>query len=70
MDTLDAGVDFLIGESAHFSTVKYVDLLKDKPVKQVAITHHFAPNEQFLEAKKALKPLPMALVYDGMEFDV
>ena len=65
-----AGADLLIGESAHFSTLKYVELLKDKPIKAVAVTHHFAPNEQFLEAKKALKPLPMTLVYDGMEFEL
>lgn len=69
-ETVDAGVDFLIGESAHFSTMKYVDLLKDKPVKEVVITHHFAPRNQFLEAKKALAPLPMTLAFDGMEFEI
>ena len=64
------GLDFLIGESAHFSTMKYVELLKDKPIKQVVITHHFAPNEHFVEAQRELKPLPMKLAYDGMEFDL
>ena len=64
------GFDFLIGESAHFSTLKYVELLKDLPIKEVAITHHYAPNEQFHETKKALAPLPMTLVYDGMEFNI
>ncbi len=67
---LNGGVDFLIGESAHFSTMKYVEILKDRQVKRFAVTHHFAPNEQFLEAQKALKPLPMTLIYDGMEFDI
>ena len=69
-DAIGDGIDFLIGESAHFSTMKYVDILKDQPVKRFAVTHHFAPNEHFVEAQKALKPLPMTLVYDGMEFDV
>lgn len=69
-ETAQEGLDLLIGESAHFSTLKYVELLKDKPIKQVAITHHFPPNEQFQEAKKALSPLPMTLVYDGMEFEI
>lgn len=64
------GLDFLIAESAHFSTLKYAEILKDLPIKEVAITHHFAPNEQFLETKKALEPLPMTLVYDGMEFNI
>lgn len=69
-EALEGGVDFLIGESAHFSTMKYVELLEGKDVKHLAITHHFAPNEHFCEAQKALKPLPMTLVYDGMEFDI
>lgn len=69
-DTVKGGTDFLICESAHFSTLKYTEILKDLPIKQVAITHHFAPNEHFVEAKKALKPLPMTLAYDGMEFEI
>ena len=64
------GLDLLIGESAHFSTMKYVELLQDKPIKRAVITHHFAPNTQFVEASKALSPLPMSLAFDGMEFEV
>ncbi len=70
MEPVNEGLDFLIGESAHFSTMKYVDFLKDKPVKRVAITHHFAMNEHFWDAQQALKPLPMSLIFDGMEFDI
>lgn len=70
-EAVDSGLDFLIGEAAHFSVMKYVDFLKDKPVKAAAITHHYAPNSKdFLAAKKELSPLPFTLAFDGMEFDV
>lgn len=70
IDIVNDGVDFLIGESAHFSTVKYAELLMGKPVKHFVITHHSPACEHFIETKQLLKDIPMTLVFDGMEFDI
>ena len=68
---LQEGVDCLIGECAHFPITKYPELVQGKQIGQLIITHHYPPKSQdFLSVKKELSPLPVTLVYDGMEFEL
>lgn len=63
---VDAGLDLLICEGAHFSPVGYIPLLQGRAVGRVLWTHHAPRNmPDFPAFRDGIAPIPVEASYDG-----
>ena len=68
LPALDAPLDVMVGEAAHFDPEEYAPVLQGKPIGAVYI-HHFVPRREpgIGVLAQLLTPVPVQTVTDGWE---